>query len=146
MKWLASTRARRARRTTIAASAILVATLGCAPQRPVLYENATLRERGQEAAAAAIAQCMREAETYASSRSATVVRESAKGSVVGGATGAVIGAIVGRPGTGAAVGAAGAATRGVVEGVMGSRELDPVQRGYVERCLREQGYDPMGWR
>jgi len=29
---------------------------------------------------------------------------------------------------------------------MGSRELDPVQRGYVERCLREQGYDPMGWR
>jgi len=149
MKCKDSKRARRARRATpgaITASAILVAALGCAPQRPVLYENATMRERGKEAAAASIEQCMREAETYASSRSAQVVRETAKGSAVGGATGAVIGAIVGRPGTGAAVGAAGAATRGVMEGVMGSRELDPVQRGYVERCLREQGYDPMGWR
>jgi len=86
MQCHARTRARCARRATrgaIAASATLVAALGCAAQRPVLYENATLRERGQEAAAAAIEQCMREAETYASSRSATVVRETAKGSVVG---------------------------------------------------------------
>jgi hypothetical protein len=125
---------------------VLAVAFGCATERPVLYENATLRERGPEAAAAAIDQCIAAAETYASSEAAQVVRRTATGTVVGGATGAVIGAIVGRPGTGAAIGAAGAATSGLLHGAIRSRELDPIERGYVDRCLREQGYDPMGWR
>jgi hypothetical protein len=74
------------------------------------------------------------------------VRQTATSGAVGAATGAVIGAIAGAPGTGAAIGAAGSATASLLRGAIGSRELDSIQRGYVDRCLREQGYDPMGWR
>lgn len=130
----------------VAASAGLAVALGCASPRPVLYENAALQERGPDAAAAAIDRCMRGAKQYASSGSTRVIRQTATGGVVGGATGAVVGAIVGNPGTGAAVGAAGAATSALMRGVIGSRDLDPVERGYVDRCLREEGYDPIGWR
>jgi len=125
---------------------VLAVSLGCAGARPVLYENATLKEKGPDAAAVAIERCMAEAKKYASSDTARVVRQTATSGAVGGATGAVIGAIVGRPGTGAAVGAAGSATSALLYGILGTRELDPIERGYVDRCLREEGYDPMGWR
>jgi outer membrane lipoprotein SlyB len=136
----------RAARATAGAALLLGVAFGCASQRPVLYENATLEERGDAAAAEAIEECMAESKRVASSRTGRVVRETAKSGAVGGATGAVIGAIVGRPGTGAAVGAAGAATQGLLHGLFGARELDSVERGYVDRCLRERGYDPIGWR
>jgi OmpA family protein len=74
------------------------------------------------------------------------LRETGTSGAIGGATGAVIGAIVGSPGTGAAIGAAGSATSALLHGAFSSRDLDPIERGYVDRCLREQGYDPMGWR
>ena len=74
------------------------------------------------------------------------MRATATSGAIGAATGAVIGAIVGSPGTGAAVGAAGSATAAMVHGVVGSGDLDSIDRGYVGRGLREQGYDPMGWR
>ena len=131
---------------TVAGIAVLAVAFGCTAARPVLYENATLRERGQVAAAEAIEQCMRAAEMHASSDTAQIVRQTATSGAIGAATGAVIGAIVGSPGTGAAVGAAGSATAAMMHGVIGSRELDSIERGYVDRCLREQGYDPMGWR
>jgi hypothetical protein len=143
----ATRRFRFATQATAAAGLTLLAVAaGCTAARPVLYENATLQERGQEAAAAAIEQCIVDARRYASSDTARVVRQTAKSGAVGGATGAVVGAIVGRPGTGAAIGAAGSATSALLHGVLGARELDPIERGYVDRCLREQGYDPMGWR
>jgi hypothetical protein len=126
--------------------ALLAVAFGCTAARPVLYENATLQERGPEAAAAAIEQCIAAAEAHASSDTARVVRQTATSGAVGAATGAVIGAIAGAPGTGAAIGAAGSATASLLRGAIGSRELDSIQRGYVDRCLREQGYDPMGWR
>jgi len=125
---------------------LLAVACGCAAARPVLYENAKLKAEGQDAAAAAIERCIVAAQNYASSDAARVVRQTATSGAVGGATGAVIGAIVGSPGTGAAIGAAGSATSALLHGVIGSRDLDPIERGYVDRCLREQGYDPMGWR
>jgi len=126
--------------------AVIVLALGCASARPVLYENAKLQEEGQDAAAAAIERCIAAAKQYASSDTARVVRQTTVSGAVGGATGAVIGAIVGQPGTGAAIGAAGAATGSLMRGIIGSTELDPIERNYVDRCLREQGYDPIGWR
>ena len=134
------------RMVAIAAALAIGAALGCASPRPVLYDNATLQENGDAAAAAAIEECMAQAKKYASSGTGRVVRETAKSGAIGGATGAVIGAILGRPGTGAAVGAAGAATQGLLHGIFGSRDLDDVQRGYVDRCLRDRGYDTIGWR
>ena len=45
-------------------------------------------------------------------------------------------------GAGAAGGAAGALTRGVIR----SGDPDPVYQRFVEKCLRDKGYEPIGWR
>ena len=68
---------------------------------------------------------------------------------MGAATGAVGGAIAGNPGEGAAIGAASGATAGLLSGVFDSwsaREVDPVYANFVDRCLRDRGYEPIGWK
>ena len=62
------------------------------------------------------------------------------------AVGAAVGAVTGRPGTGAAAGAAGGGVGGFFRGIFGSSEPDPVYKRYVETCLRERGYQPIGWK
>ena len=42
----------------------------------------------------------------------------------------------------AAGGAAGVLTRGVIR----SGDPDPTFRRFVEKCLRDKGYEPVGWR
>ena len=69
----------------------------------------------------------------------------AVGGAIGGATGAVGGAILGRPGTGAALGAATGATAGLMRSLFRRDEPSQAYRGFVDRCLRERGYDPVGW-
>jgi len=125
-----------------------------ATPRPVLYPNAQLQRVGQEVAAQDIAQCEDLAQAYLSSRSRSgQVAESAAigggGAAIGGAGGAAAGAVVGRPGRGAAVGAAfgGAAgfMRGLFRGTSRSRRPSPVYAKFVDHCLRERGYEPIGW-
>ena len=38
------------------------------------------------------------------------------------------------------------AAGGLVRGLLRWREPDPVERRFVEQCLRERGYQPIGWR
>jgi len=117
-------------------------------QRPVLYPNAKYDEVGPEVAEMDIAGCMRWAEMTVGDKS--VAGEMAKntlgGAAIGAAAGAVGGAIAGDAGTGAAIGAGTGGTLGAARGVMKSKERDPTFQGYVERCLRERGYDVVGWR
>ena len=54
--------------------------------------------------------------------------------------------MLGSVGRGAAAGAAGSAVVGLVRGLFRSREPDPVYRRFVEKCLREKGYEPIGWK
>jgi hypothetical protein len=49
-------------------------------------------------------------------------------------------------GRGAAAGAAGGAAGSVARGLWHWNDPDPAERGYVEHCLRERGYDVIGWR
>jgi hypothetical protein len=56
------------------------------------------------------------------------------------------GASTGRAGTGAAVGAASGATAGLLSGLWRSRDRDPIYMTYVDTCLREKGYQPIGWK
>jgi hypothetical protein len=126
--------------------ALLVAT-GCASKQPVLYPNPHLQRVGGEAAQAEIAECTRLARDYVrSSPAEQAARDTATGAVVGGATGAATGAVLGSAGRGAGAGAAGGATAGLLHWVFGARDPDPLERAYVENCLRERGYQPMGWR
>ena len=81
-----------------------------------------------------------------SSRAGRVAGRSAAGAAVGAATGAAIGAVTGSVGRAAAGGAAGGGVLELFRGLFGSREPDPVYREFVEQCLRDKGYRPIGWR
>lgn len=120
---------------------------GCAGPRPVLYPNSHLQDVGQERAQADIAACVQYAREYVRANpSAAAVGRAATSAAVGGATGAVGGAILGRPGTGAALGAATAATASFMRSLFTLNDLSPVERSYTDQCLRERGYQPVGWQ
>ena len=122
---------------------------GCATQRPVLYPNAKLKRVGNEVAQRDVDDCIRLAEDYgvSSGRGDKVVRGGAGGAAVGGATGAVAGAIGNRNVVdSAARGAAVGATAGAVGGAVRSDRPSEAYRGFVQRCLRERGYDVIGWQ
>jgi len=133
----------------------VVMLAGCATQRPVLYPNQQLNRVGSSVANRDIDDCMHQAEVYVSSDGRAgritegVMTESGTSAAVGAAAGGAGGAIVGRAGTGAAVGAAGAgaagATRGLIHGLSRKENPSPVFKNFVNRCLREKGYEPIGW-
>lgn len=122
---------------------------GCATQRPVLYPNAKLKRVGNEVAQRDVDECMRLAEQYGVSpgRGDNVARGAGAGAAIGGATGAVAGAIGGRNVIdSAARGAAIGGTAGAVGGATRSDRPSEPYRGFVQRCLRESGYDVIGWQ
>ena len=123
----------------------------CASQRPVLYPNEQLKRGGNAAADQDINDCMQRAEEYVSSGGGGQALEHAGGSgategAIGAAAGAAGGSVVGRAGTGAAVGGAAGATRGLIRGLTRKQNPSPVYKTFVNRCLREKGYDPIGWQ
>jgi hypothetical protein len=131
---------------------LALALTGCASgPKPVLYPNDQLQAVGQAEADRAIAECRELADSAgASGGSGDVGRATggtAAGGAIGGATGAVGGAILGRPGTGAAVGAATGATAGLLRSIFsgGGGQPSAAYRNFVDRCLRERGYEPVGW-
>ena len=121
--------------------------LGCAAhQRPVLYPNAKLNSVGQEQAQQYIDQGMQMAEAYVKKHQDSKVAEGAvKGGAIGAATGAAIGAVTGDFGRGLAAGAAGGAAGGATHGIFKAAEPSPIYKEFVDRCLREKGYSPLGW-
>jgi OmpA family protein len=98
---------------------------------------------------------MRRASEYVAggARGQEVTRDVAGSTAIGAGTGAAIGAVggavTGNAGEGAAVGAATGGTAGLLSGIFGafrSSQPDPVYANFVDRCLRERGYDPIGWK
>ena len=98
---------------------------GCAgTPNPVLYPNNHLQQVGQAAADRDIAECRQLA-------GSSGVAETKDGKVAGQAAG------------GAAVGGAAA---GTVRGAMNSGETSPVYKNFVQKCLRDRGYEVIGWQ
>jgi outer membrane lipoprotein SlyB len=127
---------------------IAMSSLACAAQRPILYPNAHLQAVGIAAAQQDIADCLQRAAAagYESKVAGKVAGSTAVGGATGAAVGATVGAVTGRAGPGAAMGAAGGGTAGLIRGLFHSRDLDPVQRRFVEQCLKEKGYQVIGWQ
>lgn len=126
----------------------LVVAAGCATPRPVLYPNEQLRIDGQAQAERAIDDCVQLAESHGAQPGGgggDAARRTAEDGAVGAASGAAVGAVLGNAGTGAAAGAAGGVSRGLIRALFGSDESDPVYRNFVDRCLQEKGYEPIGW-
>lgn len=121
-------------------------------QKPVLYPNETLRLYGKAAAERAIEECMQKAAAYLdSTQDSTALGTTATGAAVGAAGGGAAGAAWGnRGGRGAAAGAAGGAaaglTRGVIRDLNQARKPPPVYKNFVDHCVREKGYAPIGWQ
>jgi len=140
----------------ISLSVGLLALTACSTQRPVLYPNSHLNQVGVGAAELDITDCMHRADGYGSSGggSEQILERTAvgagAGAAVGAAAGAAGGAVIGRAGPAAAVGAAGGgaagATRGLIRSLFTKRAPSPVHKNFVNHCLRDKGYDPIGWK
>ena len=132
----------------LAAATVMLGS-GCAhSQNPVLYPNAKLQQVGREQAERDIEACRTMASEHVDS---TAGKDIGKGAAVGAAGGAAVGAVGGAvtgrgAGLGAAVGAATGATAGVVHGAAKQTSPSPVYRQFVNRCLRERGYEVVGWQ
>jgi hypothetical protein len=128
---------------------IAVTVIGCAARKPVLYPNDHLRAVGQEAAERDIEACRQLAERAgvreSGGRAGHVAGDMVHGSAMGAASGAVGGAIAGAAGTGAAIGAAGGATAGLLRGLFSKPEISQAYVNFVNKCLEDRGYQPVGW-
>ncbi len=132
---------------TVAALLALLALAACSPKRPVLYPNPRLYDTGREAAEAEIDQCLQRAADYGhqADPKKDVAKQTATGAAVGGAVGGAAGAASRGSGHRAAAGAAGGAVLGFFRGLFRSRDPDPIEKRFVEECLRNEGYQPIGW-
>jgi hypothetical protein len=141
--------------TALAAASVAFVVAGCSATHPTLYPNDQYQRSGKAQADRDVEDCETRAEEYVKTggqgtqRATEAARNTGVGAVVGAAGGAVGGAIYGNPGEGAAVGAASGATAGLVGTLFGwmfqRSEPEPVYRNFVEKCLRDKGYDPIGW-
>jgi hypothetical protein len=130
-------------------SASLVLLAGCSGPSPVLYPNSHYQAVGKSASERDIADCRQLADQAGADRGSGQGEAAAGGAVaggaIGGAAGAAGGAIAGAAGTGAAIGAASGAAAGLVRSLFRSDGPSQAYRNFVDRCLRERGYEPVGW-
>ncbi|WP_447986082.1 glycine zipper family protein [Nitrospira sp. Nam74] len=133
-------------------SAICVLTLflsACAGPKPILYPNDHFKTVGQDTATQDIAACREMAEAAGAKpgagKAGQVAGSTAVGAGVGAAGGAVGGAIYGAAGHGSAIGAASGATIGLLRGLFSRPKPGQGYINFVNRCLKERGYEPVGW-
>lgn len=124
----------------------LMLLIGCAASRPTLYPNDHLRQVGSVQAERDIEECRQQAAEYIRENpGAEVAKDTLVGAAAGAAIGAVGGAIAGDAGTWAAAGAGMGGTSGLLRGLFRASEPSPVYKQFVNRCLAERGYEPLGW-
>jgi uncharacterized protein YcfJ len=94
-----------------------------------------------------IEECSRLADHYVRSQSgAETAKGAAGGALAGAIVGGAVGAVTGHLGRGAAIGAAAGGTSGLIHGAAKDAQPSPLYRNFVDRCLRERGYEPIGWK
>ena len=152
----ANTPRRTLRMTRYASLGLCLALLGaCATTgsgstsaRPVLYPNAKLNAVGKDAATSDIDQCLDNAKNAGltpDEKTNAVAHDAAKGAAVGGAVGAVSGLLRGNnllssAAGGAAIGGAAGAANGAM-----TEKVNHTYRNFVQRCLKDKGYEVIGW-
>jgi len=125
--------------------------LACAGPRPILYPNAHLQSVGERVAESDIEGCREEADAAGANRDPSKVsraaRSTAAGGAIGGAAGAAGGAVVGHAARGAGVGAASGAAAALMRSLLFQRSTtSQAHIAYVNRCLEDLGYEPIGWQ
>ena len=115
----------------------------------MLYPNSHYQTVGQSTAEHDIADCRRVADQAGADRGSGQ-GEAAAGGAVGRRRYRWCGGRCRRrhrrgAGTGAAIGAASGAAAGLVRSLFRSDGPSQAYRNVVDRCLRERGYEPVGW-
>jgi len=124
----------------------LLIIAGCGAKQPVLYTNAQLNKAGGEQSRRDIDECDRLAGEYVKSNPGlNTAKSTGLGAVAGAVVGGAIGAVTGDFSRSVASGAAGGGASGFLHGLFKSSETSPVHKNYVERCLRDRGYEVIGW-
>jgi len=122
--------------------ALTLASAGCASS-PKLYPNKKYEAAGKDGAQTDIEDCEKKADDFgASSKGKNVAKGAATGAVVGAATGGVIGLLTHSLARGAIIGGAAGAAGGAAHGAMSP---DQIKRGFVNKCLKDKGYEVIGW-
>src|SRR5262249_33669608 len=128
--------------------------VGCATAKPILYANPKYEQVGSEGAKRDIAQCESMAQAAGATPDQGRAGQTAKGGAGGagaaGAAGAGGGGSWGNRGAGAAAGAVSGVVGSLLWTLFGSWAT-PTQpsepyKNYVNQCLVDRGYQPMGWK
>ncbi len=133
---------------TVCLFTIIIVMAACSKKRPVLYPNYTYKSAGESVAIADIDDCIQLAADHGHETDAgkNVAVSTGKGAATGAAIGGAIGAVRGRTGRGLAAGAAGGGAGGLMRGAWKSGDPDEIERRFVEQCLRDKGYQVIGWK
>lgn len=128
---------------------LCIVLVGCSAPKPILYPNAHFQAVGKDGAAKDIEECKALAESAGATSGKGKVAEAGKSTAVGAglgaAGGAVGGAVVGAAGSGAAIGAVSGGTLGLLRSLFKSSEPSTAFKAFVNHCLKERGYEPVGW-
>jgi hypothetical protein len=129
---------------------ILLVAACSGTRRPVLYPDAHYRSVGGAAARADVDGCMRLAREFGAPVSGAneIARDTAAGAAIGGAAAAAWGSVRNDRDVGnrALAGAAAGGAAGLVRGSLKAGTPSGTFKGFVNRCLRERGYDVIGWQ
>lgn len=138
-----------ATRAGVLCTLFIAGIYGCASTpEPVLYPNPHLKQVGNQVAQRDIAECKQLARSSGvnETRDSNVGRQAAGGAAIGGAAGGAYGVVRGDAVERGLAGAAAGAAAGTVRGTMQSSETSPLFKNFVNRCLRDRGYEVIGWQ
>ncbi|MDX2504354.1 MAG: hypothetical protein QNL62_07750 [Gammaproteobacteria bacterium] len=137
-------------KTTITCLPLAIILLGCAtsPPKPILYPNAHFNQVGQQVANQDIASCraMAHSSGVNEKKEGEIGRNAAGGAAIGGAAAGAWGLVYGDALNRAAAGALAGAAAGTTRGAIKSSETSPVFKNFVQKCLRDRGYEVIGWQ
>ena len=109
--------------------------------------HGAVQQEGQTQARRDTDDCMALADSYSVSRTrdGEVSSKATSGALIGGATAGAWGIVRGDAGERALAGALAGGTAGAVKGGVDSTRISPTFQRFVDRCLRERGYEVIGW-
>jgi uncharacterized membrane protein len=126
----------------------LLGACSSGPKRPVFYPNSHIKQVGQYQAQRDTDDCMALADSYNvdRTRDGEVGTKAASGALIGGAGAGAWGLVRGDGGERALAGAVAGGTVGAVKGGFESRRISPIFQKFVQQCLRDRGYQVIGWQ
>lgn len=143
---------RASRSVTFLISVGVIGLVACAGPEPILRSTTHLQIQGKDQAEREAAVCGLKAERAGLQHGTNRSGNAGAGATLGIIGGAAVGASAGLVGGPAGI-AIGAAAGGAVGGVLGllAGTYKPLQpqsdyAAFVERCLKEKGYETAGWQ